>query len=113
MPRKARHRVIIDTNLWISFLLTKDFSKLDTFFSDEGVVLLFRQELLDEFVIVAGRPKLKKYFSLPDLEILLSRLNTKAKFIEVSSRVSSWWLGAKSYAHSEFSWVHNLLECKS
>jgi putative PIN family toxin of toxin-antitoxin system len=88
MPTKRRDRVVIDTNLWISFLLTKDFSKLDTFFSNESIVLLFSQELLDEFVIVAGRPKLKKYFSLPDLDILLSRLNTKAKFIEVSSRVS-------------------------
>ena len=66
MPTKARHRVIID-NLWISFLLTKEFSKLETFLSVEGIVLLFSQELLDEFVIVAGRPKLKKYFSLPDL----------------------------------------------
>jgi putative PIN family toxin of toxin-antitoxin system len=43
---------------------------------------------LDDFITVAGRPKLKKYFSLPHLEVLLSRLHTKAKFIEVTSYVS-------------------------
>lgn len=29
MPKK-KNRIIIDTNLWISFLLTNDFSELDT-----------------------------------------------------------------------------------
>jgi predicted nucleic acid-binding protein len=27
--RNKAHRIILDTNLWISFLITKDFSKLD------------------------------------------------------------------------------------
>ncbi len=62
MPRR-KIRVIIDTNLWISFLLTKDFSRLDRLFSDGSILLLFSQELLDEFIEVAQRPKLKKYFS--------------------------------------------------
>lgn len=89
MPKK--HRVIVDTNLWISFLLTKDLARLDQLFAADKLVLLFSQELLDEFVAVARRPKFRKYFSLVDLEDLLlqlnTKVNTKAEFIPVTSTV--------------------------
>ena len=85
MPRK--HRVIVDTNLWISFLLTRDFARLDTLLATEKLTLLFSQELLNEFVAVAQRPKFKKYFSLANLEVLLLQLSTKAEFITVTSAV--------------------------
>ena len=33
-------RIIIDTNLWISFLITKDFNKLDEIiFSRNGIIV--------------------------------------------------------------------------
>lgn len=86
MPRK-RDRVIIDTNIFISFLLTNDFSKLDRIFEDKKLVLLFSQELLDEFIEVAQRPKFKKYFSITDLQDLLSQIHHRAEFIEVSSDI--------------------------
>jgi len=84
MPKK-RDRVIIDTNLWISFLLTNDFSKLDKIFSDKRITLLFSQALLDEFLEVAQRPRFKKYFELTDLEELLLQITVQAEFIEVTS----------------------------
>jgi putative PIN family toxin of toxin-antitoxin system len=86
MP-KRKDRVIIDTNLWISFLLTRDFSKLDKIFADESIVLLFSQELLDEFIEVAGRPKFKRYFSLLVLEELLQQIRFHGEFIPVTSIV--------------------------
>jgi len=86
MPKK-NDRIIIDTNLWISFLLTNDFSKLDEIFSAKLITLLFSQALLEEFIGVAQRPKLKKYFSLKDLEKLLSQIKNVAEFIVVTSDV--------------------------
>jgi len=86
MP-KRKNRIIIDTNLWISFSLTNDFSKLDKVFVDKRVILLFSQILLDEFLEVAQRPKFKKYFSLPDLERLLLQIKNEAEFIEVTSDI--------------------------
>jgi len=56
-------RIIIDTNLWISFLLSNDNSKLDKLLSSKEAVLLFSKELLEEFIDVVSRTKLKKYFS--------------------------------------------------
>jgi hypothetical protein len=80
-----KDRVIVDTNLWISFLLTKDFSKLDKLFTDYSIKLLFSQELLDEFIEVARRPKFKKYFSLTELQDLLQALSLRAEYIAVTS----------------------------
>lgn len=84
MPKKE-NRIIIDTNLWISFLLTNDYSKLDKIFENKSVFLLFSQVLLDEFIEVAQRPKFKKYFSLSDLERLMIQIKDEANFIEVTS----------------------------
>ena len=39
MP-KQKDRVIIDTNLWISFLLTKDLSQFDSFIADNEITLI-------------------------------------------------------------------------
>ena len=84
MPN-AKDRVIIDTNLWISFLLTKDFSKFDRILSEELLTLLFSDELLEEFLEVAKRPKFRKYFSMPDLHELLTQIKERAEFIIVKS----------------------------
>ena len=87
MATKTKHRIIIDTNLWISFLLTSDYSKIDPLLSSENIVLLFSQVLIDEFIEVAERPKFRKYFSLTDLEDLLTKVRTKAEFIPVTSNI--------------------------
>jgi len=84
MPN-AKDRVIIDTNLWISFLLTKDYSKLDSILSEALLTLLFSQESLEEFIEVAQRPKFKKYFSKSDLYELLLQIKERALFITVHS----------------------------
>ncbi len=86
---KTKDRIIIDTNLWISFLLTKDYSKLDTIFLTEGIHLLFSQELLEEFIEVAERPKFRKYFPLSDLEGLLKQIHLHAEFVKVTSEINT------------------------
>ena len=87
MP-KARHRVIIDTNLWVSFLLSKEYTKIDQLFKENQLTLLFSQELLDEFMEVAQRPKFKKYFSTRDLQNLILNIRAKAEFVQVSSSIN-------------------------
>ncbi len=88
MPAKTKHRIVIDTNLWISFLLTSDYSKVDSLIANNKITFLFSQDLIDEFVEVAQRSKFKKYFSISDLEDLLIKLRTKAKFISVTANVN-------------------------
>lgn len=84
MP-KTKHRLVIDTNLWISLLLTRDFSKFDPILFSDTVKLLLSQELLYEFIEVARRPKFKKYFSMTDLQDLLEQISSKAELVTVTS----------------------------
>lgn len=84
---KRKSKIIIDTNLWISFLLTSQYSKLDSLFLNGHVKLLFSQELLEEFIEVTQRPKFKKYFSSEDLDKLLLQIGNLAEFIEVKENV--------------------------
>ncbi len=86
MP-ELKNRIVIDTNLWISFLLTKDFSKLDLIFKGDSVILLFSNDLLEEFTEVVDRPKFIRYFSRTDLRNLLLRIRDVAEFITISSDV--------------------------
>lgn len=85
---QRKNRVIIDTNLWISFILTGKFSKLDKILNDGSIVLLFSTELLDEFIEVARRPKFRKYFPEEDLINLLHQIEKNAEFIDVEFEVN-------------------------
>lgn len=67
-------RIIIDTNLWISFLITKNFAKIDEILFSRLGILVFSQELLDEFLEVARRPKFRRFFSATDIEELLETI---------------------------------------
>ena len=87
MP-KQKDRVIIDTNLWISFLLTRDFSKFDSIIADNEITLIFSAELIDEIVEVTQRIKFRKYFKIDDVESLLLKIKSRALFIEVTSEIN-------------------------
>ncbi len=87
MPAGTKHKIVIDTNLWISFLLTSDYSKIDSVFANNNTTLLFSQELIDEFMEVVQRPKFKRYFSLQDIEELMNKIRTKAQFVTVTSKL--------------------------
>lgn len=63
---KKPDKIIIDTNLWISFLITKDLKKLDERIKKRSVRIFFSLDSIDEFLTVADRPKFKKHYSKTD-----------------------------------------------
>jgi len=85
--RRRKDRIIIDTNLWISFILTGDSSKLDEVINEDSSVLLFSIELLEELTNVASRPKFRKYFPTEDLISLLYQIEKNSEFINVITSV--------------------------
>lgn len=82
-------RVIIDTNLWISFLITNNYTKLDEIIFSERGILVFSQELLDEFLEVARRPKFRRFFSSDDIEAILETIQEYAEFVKVKTKVDA------------------------
>jgi uncharacterized protein len=87
MPNKVS-RIILDTNLWISFLISKDFSKLDEILFQKKIVLVFSKELLDEFLEVTKRPKFRRFFSKTDVENILETIDEYADFVIVKSKTT-------------------------
>jgi len=87
MQKKPEQRIIIDTNLWIHFLISKQYAFLDDLLENGKVRLVFSHELLTEFVEVVKREKLKKYFSEEDLKQMLEIIDQYADIITVTSDV--------------------------
>ncbi len=84
---KKVDRVVIDTNLWISFLISKDFKELDKQIKKGKVKLIFSVELIDEFLTVADRPKFRKFFSKGDIEELIELFDSYGEIVRVISNV--------------------------
>ena len=81
-----KEKVVLDTNIWIGFLIAKDFTRLDKLLFSHKVTLIFSKELLEEFIEVAQRPKFKKYFSSQDIEDILNTIDEYAYFVEAKSK---------------------------
>jgi len=78
-------RIILDTNLWISYLLTNRLLGLDQLIKSQTILLLFSEESLEEFIEVAQRPKFSKYFSSEDLSELLELFDLYGEIIIIKS----------------------------
>jgi putative PIN family toxin of toxin-antitoxin system len=81
-------RIIIDTNLWVSFLITNDFNKLDHFLNSDKYLVVFSDELFNEFLEVVHREKFARYFNDLNIKILVEIINEKALFVKVFSIVN-------------------------
>ena len=87
MPDKKPFKVIIDTNLWISFLIGKQLSSLK-FLLVKGIIKpIFSQQLFDEITLVTQRPKLRKYFSPEQVNDLINFLKEIGMLVEIRSSV--------------------------
>lgn len=63
-------RVVIDTNLWISFLIGKRLASLLEMLEDPWFELVSTQMLHDEIINVAKRDKFRRYFTLEKVQLL-------------------------------------------
>ena len=81
-------RVILDTNLWISYLISNRLIKIDLLLEKGLIRLIFSEESIGEFIEVANRPKFRKFFSEEDLVELLSLMDQFAEIVEVHSEVT-------------------------
>lgn len=81
-------RVILDTNLLISALLSKNLrERLETVVIEPNLNLLVCNELLDEFYNVVQRPKFNKYISQSQLNDYIKFLQSKFNYIKLISNI--------------------------
>lgn len=80
--------VKIDTNLWISYLISRKYSFLDNLIISGQVKLVFSKELLDEFLFISQRPKFVNYFNKNDVDKLFEFFDKYSVLIEVKTKVN-------------------------
>jgi putative PIN family toxin of toxin-antitoxin system len=80
-------RVIVDTNIWISFLITNNYSIIDKLIEEKKIQLIFSNELIEEFVRVASRTKFKSFFSTSQITRLLDLFDVYGKLLKVKSDI--------------------------
>lgn len=59
MSSQKPSKVIIDTNLWISFLIGKELQNLKDIIVTEKIRLVMTDQLVNEIKFVTARPKLQ------------------------------------------------------
>jgi len=81
------NRVVLDTNLWISFLISRKYDEIIELINSSTIKLIFSIELFEEFLDVVQRPKFKKYFSDNDISKLIGLFDLFGEMVNVSSKV--------------------------
>ncbi len=82
-------KVVIDTNIWVSFLFGQSLSSLVENISKLEVILLMSDSLVEELVEVLNRPKFAKYFPKENVQELLSLIQSKANWVETSEEITA------------------------
>ena len=78
-------KVIIDTNVWISFLIGKKLHSIIDYISNGDLKIIISNELIQEIIEVTSRPKLKKYFPSNKVFELIKLLEAICESIEIAS----------------------------
>ena len=88
MQKSKSLKLIVDTNLWVSFIISNKLNLLDSLLFTGNARLLFSKELITEIEETIKKPRLKKYFGTNALEQMLSAFEPYIELIEVKSIVS-------------------------
>lgn len=67
----------------------KEFTQLDEILFSRKCILIFSEDLLNEFLTVIKRPKFRRFFSQEDTEDLIEAIQDYAEFVEVVSEVNA------------------------
>ncbi len=84
--RKDKLSIVVDTNVWVSFLIGRTLSSLKKTLINDKITILFCNELFNELVDVLARPKFRKHFSYEDSKEFIFTLNSKVKWIELTQK---------------------------
>ena len=74
--------VILDTNIWISFLFGKQLQSVASVFDNADVKVFVSQELVAEIQSVISRPKISKHISAEAIEAMWELMRDRCYPIE-------------------------------
>ena len=88
MRNGKRIKIVVDTNLWVSFLMSLPTEqRLRCLLLSDKIDILFSRELFNELETTAKRRKFRRYFDTVQVEALLQMLVEIVEIIAVRSVV--------------------------
>ena len=81
-------KVVIDTNIWISYLLGSLLQGMDEKILSKEIKVVVSDELLKEISEVSSRPKFKNIFTAKRIKELFSLLDSYAIVVSPSQKVN-------------------------
>ena len=75
-------KVILDCNIWISFLFGKRLSGVAHIFRNPNIQIYVSEELLAELRSVVSRPKISKYISQDAIDAMWDLINERCLMIK-------------------------------
>ena len=82
-------KIIIDTNLWISFMLGRKLTTMRSLLTYPTLEIYVCRELLDEFYDVSSREKIQKYIHPEDLDDTLKLIHLYGKYVVIRTQSKS------------------------
>jgi hypothetical protein len=83
MPGQKPIRIIIDTNIWISFLIGKELQDHKELIVEDKVRIITSDQLIEELILVTSREKLRKHFNHDRVSDFIALLNILAERIKI------------------------------
>ncbi len=74
--------VILDTNIWVSFLFGKQLHTVADLFSNENIHVYVSQQLIAELTSVLARPKIRQHIFDQSIEAMWSLMREKCLPVE-------------------------------
>ncbi len=78
-------KIIVDTNVWISFLIGKNLKGLQKHIDSSDIKIIICDEQIQELIEVFNKPKLKKYFSKEQILEFFELLNEASVNVKIST----------------------------
>ena len=82
-------KIIIDTNLWISFLIGKRLSVLKSLLTQTNLTFFVCDEILNEIQSISSKQKIRKYVGIDDIIDTLEIINNFCQYALITKKAVS------------------------
>ena len=81
------YKVVVDSNIWVSFLIGKNLHNLVQYIRNEQITIITCEEQLQELSVAFRKPKLQKYFQPNQIAAFFSFLKGVSLIVPITAIV--------------------------
>ena len=81
-------KIIVDSNIWISFLIGKSLKGLQNYIDAKKVLIITSTEQIQELAEVFQKPKIKRYFTTEQVTEFFELLDESSVYVNLKTKTS-------------------------